>query len=198
MGDKAFWENSQMTSFVKTKCKYFDAQQFITCIQVWAEFPCWMKRWWRCVMYNKACYITNKQKKRFVWIFLHTHTYTCAKIFMCVKTGWKYEKNLTSLNEERDDLLNVKGVAAATDVFLQHQHCEMLKTEAIMFFVKHQPRMLLPRQWNLAHHKMQTLRLGEVRPRTRLTDTECIILAFHTSLSIFPPNSLHTCFYIQR
>lgn len=39
---------------------------------------------------------------------------------------------------------------------------------------------------------------GEVRPRTRLAEAEHIILAFHTSLSIFPPKSLHTCFYIQR
>lgn len=43
---------------------------------------------------------------------------------------------------------------------------------------------------------MHTHTLKEwVRIGPRLAGVECIILAFHTSLSIFPPKSLHTCFF---
>lgn len=163
------------------------------CIQVWSECCCRMDKWHWCVMCNGACCI--QKEKGLCGMYTHWCVWLRSQICATRTERWKY---ITGVCKERNNLMcRWSGVNRHV---LTHQAWSEAAVCADIFMLKHQPRMLFAQAVNFSTGciNAHTQIAGEVRPRTRLTDTECIILAFHISLSIFPPNSLHTCFYIWR
>lgn len=145
----------------------------------------------RCsVMCNEACCIKDRKLTR------RMHTIVCLNLRQ--QERWQYLSQMSKESKQPDEYLSLQPQHRWSN--LSGKKHVLFKVRLLCVYVQAAATHAFAQAADFCRHDalMHTIKnWGRQCACMRLGDSESIVLAFHTSLSIFPPKSLHTCFYIQ-